>query len=264
MYLIYITARDPLSLHRQRRLLFLPHPLLLSIHRNLPSILPHAAVLIMRKLRRPIRHATGNALPAPFHAYHFPRFRLVYLTSHEHGARFAALIAPFVSFRRVVVLFFVFVFGASSRAFFSFLSLSLIVLFPLRVAALRARRHFVPTSLPFFPPRKWSVTYHAYLLRKVFLLHAVRHASRRGGLDASSRISGISFGRNERNEMRRRDGGLDDDDASSSFIAGRNETNEKTRRRAEGHMYSCVTFDLFGENFTANAPLLTNAQALAQ
>jgi hypothetical protein len=79
-------------------------------------------------------------------------------------------------------------------------------------------------------------------LRKVFLLHAVRHASRRGGLDASSRcISGkiSSSGRNERNELRRRrDGGLDEDDAaSSSFIAGRNETNEKTRRRrAEGHV----------------------------
>jgi len=200
----------------------------------------------MRKLRRPIRHAAGNALPTPFHAYHFPRFRLVYLTSHEHGARFAALIAPFVSFRRVLVVFFFFVFGASSQsAFFSFLPLSLIVLFPLRVAALRARRHFVPTSLPFFPPRERSVAHHAHLLRKVFLLHAVRHASRRGGLDASSRCisSGkiSSSGRNERNELRRRrDGGLDDDDdaaSSSSFIAGRNETNEKTRgRRAEGHV----------------------------
>lgn len=63
--------------------------------------------------------------------------------------------------------------GARGRLFL----LGLVLLLPLRLAAITARLHVVPTALPHLAPREGPLAHLAKLRRQILFLHPSRHSS---------------------------------------------------------------------------------------
>ena len=167
-----------------------------------------------------IHHASAHFHPTRT-AHHAPTFRRVGLTSNQLVHHLRALIARLLPARWITIEFqsrppfrllrldrllmrrsrvsvFAFAFAFASR----FLVLSLSLALPLAVARLRARRDFVPTVFPLFPPRERSLAHHAHLGRQVFLLHPSHRGRRRARCRARRRRRSRAFQRAQR--VRRR------------------------------------------------------------